>query len=178
MNERYRTLLGHFRHEVGHYYWSRFVEKNEPCLGEFRELFGDERLNYNRALNRYYREGPIANWQDSFVTAYASSHPWEDWAESWAHYLHIHDSLETANSWGISVERSKPNLFSTLQPADSLQSFETLLQHWIYLSMALNSLNRSMGKGDAYPFILSGPAIKKIAFIQKVIRANRQTKPE
>jgi hypothetical protein len=41
------------------------------------------------------RKSP-ANWQKSFISKYATSHPWEDWAETWAHYLHIMDMLETA----------------------------------------------------------------------------------
>lgn len=169
MNERYRTLLGHFRHEVGHYYWSELIEKNQELLSEFREVFGDERLNYNKALKKYYKEGPILNWRNSFVSSYATSHPWEDWAESWAHYLHMHESLETAKSWGLTVSFNKGNNTNIVNMNSYSWSFEEMRHQWVYLSIALNSLNRSMGMADVYPFVLSEPAINKMRFVQKVI---------
>ena len=46
MGELYRTLLGHFRHEIGHYYWDRLIA-NTPHLEEFRRIFGDERQDYD-----------------------------------------------------------------------------------------------------------------------------------
>ena len=105
LGEPYRTLVGHFRHEIGHYYWDRLV-RDGGRLEAFRELFGDERADYGQALQRHYREGPPPDWQSRFISAYASSHPWEDFAETWAHYLHIVDALETARSYGINVRAS------------------------------------------------------------------------
>src|SRR3954453_10676534 len=102
MGEPYGTLLGHFRHEVGHYFWDVLV-RDDPSIERFREVFGDERLDYGEALKAHYARGPKANWQDEFVSAYAASHPWEDFAETWAHYLHIVDTLETANAFGLRV---------------------------------------------------------------------------
>ena len=90
--EPYRTLLGHVRHEAGHYYWDRLIDGTDRH-DEFRAPFGDERDDYQAALQRHYASGPPADWQARFVTAYASAHPWEDWAETWAHYLHITDTL-------------------------------------------------------------------------------------
>ena len=174
MNERYRTLLGHFRHEIGHYYWSRLVDKNDFLLDEFRNLFGDERQNYNKLLNQYYKDGPRSDWRDNFVSAYASSHPWEDWAESWAHYLHMHESLETAKSWGLSVRYRKGETRSEVDMNSVAVSFAEMLNQWIYLGIALNSLNRSMGMADVYPFVLSAPSIKKMEFVRKVIFAGRE----
>ena len=100
MNEPYRTLLGHFRHEIGHYYWGRLV-RGTNFLEPYRELFGNEEANYDEALKRYYASGPPVNWQDNYISAYATSHPWEDWAETWAHFMHIQDAVEVANDFGL-----------------------------------------------------------------------------
>jgi hypothetical protein len=102
MGEPYRTLLGHFRHEIAHYYWDRLV-RDASGIEAFRQLFGDEREDYSAALQRHYANGPPPNWQESFVSAYASTHPWEDWAETWAHYFHMVDTLETASAFGMRV---------------------------------------------------------------------------
>ena len=99
MHEPYRTLLGHFRHEIGHYYWDRLITESD-LIEPFRELFGDERQDYALAL-KHYQQGPSADWQNYYVSAYASTHPWEDWAETWAHYLHMTDALETAAASGL-----------------------------------------------------------------------------
>ena len=102
MHEPYRTILGHFRHEIGHYYWDRLIRDTDRIEG-FRRLFGDERHDYDRALQQHYNQGAPGDWAWSFVSAYASSHPWEDWAETWAHYLHVIDSLETADDCGLGL---------------------------------------------------------------------------
>ncbi len=100
LHEPSRTLLGHFRHEVGHYYWDRLI-RDQGGLEGFREVFGDERADYAAALKRYYEKGAPPDWTENFISAYASSHPWEDWAETWTHYLHMVDSLETAKAGGV-----------------------------------------------------------------------------
>ena len=176
MNEKYRTLLGHFRHEIGHYYWDRLVAGSE-ALTEFRELFGDERADYGDALNTYYEGGAPQDWQSRFISQYASAHPWEDWAESWAHYLHIIDTLETAFHYGVQVEREVAS--GEVQRADlgfdpyRLADFDLVIRHWMPLTHALNSLNRSMGLQDLYPFVLSNEAIRKLAFVHRVVRGYR-----
>jgi hypothetical protein len=106
MGEPYRTLLGHFRHEIGHYYWDRLV-RDEGRLEECRAVFGDERADYDQALKTYYANGPAPNWQNSFISAYATAHPWEDFAETWAHYMHIVDTLEMAASFGIAIHPAR-----------------------------------------------------------------------
>ncbi|KHE92229.1 MAG: putative zinc-binding metallopeptidase [Candidatus Scalindua rubra] len=169
MNERYRTLLGHFRHEIGHYYWFLLIEGNNELLSQFREVFGNEQENYNKALKRYYAEGAPTGWQQRFVSAYASSHPWEDWAESWAHYLHMFDTLETAHAWGLTVMIKKENEMRSIRFENYSQPFEEMRNQWIDLSCMLNSLNRSMGMKDVYPFVWSEMAIEKLRFIQQVI---------
>ncbi|RUO58719.1 zinc-binding metallopeptidase family protein [Pseudidiomarina insulisalsae] len=174
MNEQYRTLLGHFRHESGHYYWDRLIH-NSPWLEEFRALFGDERLDYTLALQNYYREGPAPDWHKVWVSAYASMHPWEDWAETWAHYLHMVDTLETASDYDFSV--SAHPVINPLQqlpptrPEQTTAHFNQLYDDWVRLTGMLNALNRSMGHGDAYPFVFSSLALDKLRFVDKVICA-------
>ncbi|MCB9720319.1 MAG: putative zinc-binding peptidase [Candidatus Omnitrophica bacterium] len=169
MNERYRTLLGHFRHEIGHYYWWLLVHRNEDLLKRFRDLFGDERVDYDEALQKYYAGGAPVDWQNRHVSAYASAHPWEDWAESWAHYLHMFDTLETAGAWGMIVKFIKGKQRQSIHLEHRLQTFEEMRNQWVYLSCALNSLNRSMGMTDVYPFVWTETIIEKLRFIQQVI---------
>ncbi|MCF8075603.1 MAG: putative zinc-binding peptidase [Desulfotignum sp.] len=173
MDEHYRTILGHFRHESGHYYWNRLIRDTE-WLGPCRELFGDDTLDYSTALELHYQAGPPPDWQERFVSAYAASHPWEDWAETWAHYLHIMDTLETAHQFGIQVDpmvKGNDELDVSLDFDPYQQDrFEVLTGHWLPVSFALNSLNRSMGHDHAYPFVLSPLVLKKLDFIHRVVR--------
>jgi len=171
MKEPYRTLLGHFRHETGHYYWDRLVN-NTKFLEPFRAVFGDERLNYEDAMKTYYGTGAPVDWQDNYISMYATMHPWEDWAESWAHYLHIQDTLEVAADFGLVGKRikidPKGNAEGT-QASLKAKPFGQVLEAWAELTIALNSINRSMGLRDLYPFILSKPVVDKLYFISEVI---------
>lgn len=175
MNERYRTLLGHFRHESGHYYWDLLVAHSGMLEG-FRGLFGDERQDYAQALDRYYRDGPPIGWEESWISAYASAHPWEDWAETWAHYLHMVDTLETAHDYGFSIEGRRLVAPHPVGQAASgynpPASFDVLVEDWGALTVALNALNRSMGLPDAYPFAMTGRALEKIGFAHSVINGS------
>jgi hypothetical protein len=172
LEEPYRTLLGHFRHEVGHYYWDKLV-RDGGKLGSFRALFGNEEIDYQAALKRHYETGAPAGWQDDYVSAYATCHPWEDWAETWAHYLHIVDTLEMAGAFGITVRPSvtdDPDLvteidFNSYRTTD----FRLLVEAWLPLSVAVNSLNRSMGQPDLYPFALGPSAIAKMGYVHDLI---------
>jgi hypothetical protein len=157
MKERYRTLLGHFRHEIGHYFWDRLVRDREP-LEACRELFGDERVDYALALKNHYAQAPEPDYAERFISQYAASHPWEDFAETFAHYLHMIDTLETAAQFGFSAA-----------PAERSDDFAALMASWYPLSVALNSLNRSMGMPDPYPFVLSEPIERKLAFVHRLI---------
>ena len=174
MDEVYRTLLNHFRHEIGHYYWEVLVAGSD-WLERFRSVFGDERINYSDALELHYRNGPPDNWQKNYISSYASSHPWEDWAESWAHYLHMVDTLETAYAFGLTINpklKGCPENISTLISEDAYRcsDFSQLFKQWIPLSLALNSLNRSMGLPDTYTFVISPSVRKKLAFVHELIR--------
>jgi hypothetical protein len=178
MNERYRTLLGHFRHESGHYYWDRLIA-DSVSLDGFRALFGDERADYAQALQRYYERGPVPDWPSSWISAYASVHPWEDWAETWAHYLHMVDTLETAHDFdtGIAGRRLGTVESARAQAASGYgdtESFDVLMKDWACLGVALNALNRSMGLPDAYPFAVTGRALDKLRFVHAVIHRQLQ----
>ena len=184
MGEAYRTLLGHFRHEIGHYYWDRLIKGDQGSgigdqgsgssgwLGPFRELFGDYTCDYADAQTRHYNEGPPPDWPERFVSAYASMHPWEDWAETFAHYLHMVDTLETAGAYGLALTPRAasgvpiPNVATRRLHFDD---FDEMIAAWFPLTNALNSLNRSMGLADLYPFVLSEPAIAKLRFVHDVI---------
>ena len=181
MNEDYRTPLGHIRHEVGHYYWDRLIA-NSNNIDSFRAVFGDERHDYQKTLKKHYENGPRANWQDSFISAYASSHPWEDWAETWAHYLHITDTMETAYDFGFIIEgRAMPQPLSAATSNTTMQSgyfdaidFDQMLTDWLRLTIAMNALNRSMGLRDAYPFSVSKKVGDKLRYVHDIITTSIQ----
>ncbi len=174
LHEPYRTLLGHLRHESGHFYWDRLLLNGR--IDDFRAMFGDERINYNQALQDYYAAGGApANWQSSFVSAYATAHPWEDWAETWAHYLHMVDLMETASSYNTRVVvpgTDADDAEEVTNPFDAEPSdFDELVEQWVPLTLLLNSLNRSLGQDDAYPFALTAGALEKLRFVHDVIHA-------
>lgn len=177
LGERYRTLLGHFRHEVGHYFWDRLI-RDGGRLDAFRRRFGDEREDYAAALQRHYEVGPPADWQQRHISRYAASHPWEDWAESWAHYLHMTAVIETAAGCGLSLDPDHHRQPS-VDPADLPDEagggdFRLLASSWHAVSLVMNSLNRSIGLPDAYPFVLSDAVLDKLEFVHEVVRANRE----
>ena len=173
LHEPYRTLLGHVRHEVGHYFWDRLIRDDDDRLAGFRALFGDERQDYAEALKSHYDHGPAEDWPDRCVTAYASVHPWEDWAETWAHYLHITDTVEIAADSGLTLrprQRNRLRLASVPDPvAGEAAGFDRMMESWYPLTYILNNLNRGLGLPVAYPFVLPGPAIEKLRFIHDVI---------
>jgi hypothetical protein len=182
MNEPYRELLGHFRHEIGHYFWERLIGE-ERRIDSFRDIFGDENQHYAAALQRYYANGPAPNWQEGFVSAYATSHPWEDFAETWAHYLHIVDTLEMAAAFGIRVSPrldTQGDLKTDINVDPyTAPNFSAVVDAWLPLTFALNGINRCMGQADLYPFILSPLVIQKIDFIHLLIRdARRGSRPD
>ncbi len=168
MGEPYRTLLGHFRHESGHYYWDRLVATDPAMLNASRALFGDDRADYGEALQRHYNEGVPANWQQSHISAYATMHPWEDFAETWAHYLHILDTLETAAAFSLKVQpllaRGHIAAAMDFDPYET-RAFAPIVESWLPVEFATNSMNRSMGLTDLYPFVLSETAIRKLGFV-------------
>lgn len=174
MSEPYRTLIGHFRHEIGHYYWNYFFADSKK-VDAFKEVFGNVNHDYAEALQSYYRNGPIKNWELDYISPYASSHPHEDWAETWAHYLHLMDTLETASHLGLgfSGTGSGPGLQVCPDPYDE-SDFDTLLDFGLELTRIGNSLNRSMGLPDIYPFVIPETVGHKLGFIHRFLpRDNR-----
>ena len=174
MGEPYRTLLGHFRHEVGHFYWDMLIRDGHR-IEAFRAVFGDESEDYGEALKRHYAGGPPPNWQENFVSTYATSHPWEDWAESWAHYLHIIDGMETAATFGLEVHPTidPDHVLETSPDVDPYgpEPLDRLIHRWLPLTIALNAMNQSMGLNDLYPFVLSPAVIVKLEFIHDIVHA-------
>lgn len=172
MGEPYRTLLGHFRHEIGHHYWDLLVDGH---VGQerFRTLFGDERADYGEALQAYYAHGAPPNWYQTHISAYATAHPWEDFAESFAHYLHIVDTVETAAAFGVRARPRTQDATLTILPVQFDPYMEpdmgAIIDNWIPLASLLNNLNRAMGHPDAYPFILTPAVIEKLAFINDLV---------
>ena len=170
MGEPYRSLVGHLRHEIGHFYWDLLV-RDGGRLEEARQVFGDERADYATALERDYQDGPPAAWAETHVSTYATSHPWEDFAETWAHCLHIIDTLDTAQSFRI-VVAPQGGTAAELEPgfdAYAESDMERLIALWLPLTYAVNSLNRSMGQPDLYPFVLSPAVIAKLGFVRRLI---------
>ncbi|MEV7552952.1 putative zinc-binding metallopeptidase [Amycolatopsis sp. NPDC089917] len=176
LDEPYRTLLGHFRHEIGHWYWNRLIDQ-EPAHDRFRQLFGDERQDYQQALKKHYATPTDTGWANDHVSHYAAAHPWEDWAETFAHLLHIRDTTQTAADLGLMIAGTSiaPHPATSVDaiPDEHNDDFVSLVSTWIPLSRALNQLNRSMGKDDLYPFALSPAAHEKLRFTNEVITGKR-----
>lgn len=172
MGEPYRTLLGHFRHEIGHHYWDLLVD-GQSSIERFRTIFGDERADYGQALIAYYANGAPPAWYQTHISAYATAHPWEDFAESFAHYLHIADTVETAAAYGVRARPKTHDATLAILPVTfdpyMEPDMDAIIEHWIPLSSLLNNLNRAMGHPDAYPFILTPPIIEKLRFINDLV---------
>ena len=191
VGEQYRTLLGHFRHELGHFYWEQWF-RDDAGLQSFRDRFGDERQDYQAALNQHYEQGAMADWQQNYISAYASLHPWEDWAETFAHYLHMIDTLETAQGFGLqlSICKNGPEDSSAVtdtkrlalpqNPNSSIgtSSFPDMIDTWMSFTVMLNSINRSMGIEDAYPFVLTPAVLGKLKTVHDYVQHSAYAKRE
>ena len=165
MDEPYRTLLGHFRHEIGHFYFYRLINTSADHKQRFRTLFGDPDSDYQEALNRHYRQGAPPGWKANYVSSYATMHPAEDWAETFAHYLHIRDTLDTSAAFGFA-----PSGATFDRRALGPSAFDTIIDMWMPLAWSLNMVNRSMGRDDLYPFVLPTPVLDKMRFVPPPIR--------
>lgn len=181
MNELYRTLIGHFRHEIGHYYWDRLVA-DRHAQDMFRAIFGDERQDYDAALARYYGNGPRPDWKLGYVSAYASSHPWEDFAETWAHYLHMIEGIDTARAYSLQLAPRPESETAVALTADfdpyGDRPISSLVDSWIPLTIMANALNRSMGQPDIYPFVITAEVLAKLEFVHDLIRRSQDTRRE
>lgn len=159
LDEPYRTMLGHFRHETGHYFEGALVFSDPELTEQARAMFGDDRESYQDAIQRHYDEGAPENWKENHISQYATMHPYEDFAETFAHYLHICDTVDTALQYG---------LVNGPGPATSEDFGEVVRETWIPLSVALNQVNRSMGANDLYPFVLPATVIAKLDFVHRL----------
>lgn len=175
MEEPYRTVIGHLRHEIGHYYWAMLVRG--PALATFRGLFGDERRDYPQALQRHYAQGAPVGWAQSHISAYASSHPWEDFAETWAHWMHITDGLETFRAYGIALDGPAGTTVRIDEDPYATRDVQRMIEAWVTVSVALNSMNRGMGQPDLYPFVLSARVVDKLRFVHGLIQAASEKLP-
>lgn len=155
LGEGYRTPLGHVRHELGHWHWQAYIEQNPELLTRFRDLFGNEALDYPTALAKHYERKDTGGWRDSYLSYYASSHPWEDYAESFAHVLHMHAIVETAYAEGFITSA-----------ADSLARLYGI---WAPLTVSLNEIAQAMGTAEPYPFAPSATALAKMSFVYEII---------
>ncbi|SHJ92982.1 hypothetical protein SAMN02745244_03600 [Tessaracoccus bendigoensis DSM 12906] len=181
LGEPYRTMLGHFRHEVGHYYQWKLVEQpGGAMLDECRALFGDERSSYSDALQRHYRNGAPAGWEQAHISSYATMHPWEDFAETFAHYQHILLTLAITATGGLVMKQGRqPALAADVVPRTDYSDvpMSVALADWHWISHLLNRANHAMGKGDLYPFTIPGPVAEKLSFVHRVVVASRVAEP-
>ncbi|MFT3960152.1 putative zinc-binding metallopeptidase [Propionivibrio sp.] len=170
LGEPMRTLLGHLRHEVAHYLQYRWLAGDEAAMARCREVFGDERADYAEALARHHGEGPPPDWQSHFISAYASAHPWEDWAETCAHTLLVVDAVETAAAWGLRLDGQAARTRLT-GPIAEKPVDDVVLEHWLPVAQFLNAMNRSLGLRDSYPFLMPDAVLAKMATVQALLRA-------
>jgi hypothetical protein len=181
LGEPYRTMLGHFRHEVGHYYqWVLVEQPGGAWLDECRELFGDERTSYAEALDRHYRVGPPADWAETYLSSYATMHPWEDFAETFAHYQHILATLALTANGGLLMRRDvQPTLPADVVPRTDYDDvpMSVALDDWRWVSHLLNRANHAMGKGDLYPFAIPERAAVKLDFVHRLVLASQVERP-
>jgi hypothetical protein len=179
--EPYRSLLGHFRHEIGHHFWDMLV-RDRGRIEQCRAVFGDDSQAYEEALKRHYEQGPPADWPEHFVSAYATSHPWEDFAETWAHYLHIVDTLETASAFGLRIQPAidQDGTHSARLDFDpyAVGTINEIIDAWAPFVIAMNSVNRAIGRPDLYPFVLSPAVVEKLSFIHDLVRGASRPTPK
>jgi hypothetical protein len=161
LGEQYRTPLGHIRHELGHYVWLRYVATDPGRLTEFRDVFGDDTADYAQALDAHYARSDDGSWHDDYVSFYASAHPWEDYAESWAQVMHVHDVVSTGSAWGVIEAPGSP-----FDP-------ERWIPAAVLVSLAANELARALGMRDLYPFALSPGARRKIEAAWRLAQVTR-----
>jgi hypothetical protein len=163
------------RHEVGHYYFAQLVSQREE-IADFRSLFGDERNDYSSALDEHYRRTRTgADEADSsrFVTAYAAAHPLEDWAETFAHYLHTLDGLQTADSHGLyAAGRRDGTLAVRTRRAGDAQSFSSILERWLPVAETINAIADGLGSTRPYPFTLGPVVVTKLEFVHARVMAH------
>lgn len=166
--EPMRTLLGHLRHEVSHYLQYRWLDRT-PAELTCRAVFGDERADYAQALQHYHQAGPAPDWAQSHISAYASAHPWEDWAETCAHYLLMIDAVQTAAAWGLRLDGPAEAAPQLVGASDLPNAHDLALTQWLPVAQFLNAMNRSLGLHDSYPFLMPDAVLTKLGTVQTLL---------
>ena len=161
LGEAHRTLIGHFRHEIGHFYWDVLVKgrREEECIA----VFGDHNNpTYSEALERHYKEGAPANWPEHYISGYATMHPWEDFAETWAAYLDMVSVLDTAEHAGFGGATRM--VYADIDP---------IIARYKELGIVLNEFNRGMGLLDVVPEVFVPAVVEKLRYIHRLVRLGR-----
>lgn len=169
LEEPYRTMIGHMRHEIGHMLWWR-LSLRDDFLDAFRAMFGDERIDYRASLQYYFENGPPAEWRQHYLTTYAAAHPHEDWAETAAHLLHLTDITDSF----VATALSSPQVPHAGWDPYSEPDPDRLIHTAASIATGINHVNRSMGLSDLYPFVLSSHARHKLAFVHNWLRRGAQ----
>ena len=161
LGEPQRSLVGHFRHEVGHYYWDLLFRSDPGAKQRFIDTFGDpDHPSYSEAMDRHYQQGPPRDWRNRFVSAYATMHPWEDWAETWSLFLDIFGTMDTLSAHGL--ER---------WPAAAADAgFDRLVEAYTTVAVALNELSRNRGMTALHPESVAAPVLEKLALVRREVR--------
>ncbi|WP_051946488.1 putative zinc-binding metallopeptidase [Verrucomicrobium sp. BvORR106] len=177
LGEEFRTLAGHMRHELAHYYWD-LLASDPAWLPAFRERFGDEQVDYGDSLTQYYGGGARLDWNQNCITPYASAHPWEDWAETFAHFLHLHEGVHVARTYGLeggqlpfAIQKFDLKVLGSRVPKREARLFLEDINAWVKLSLLTNEMSRALGHPNSYPFVLNGPVVEKLWFVRQSIPA-------
>lgn len=168
LGEPYRTMVGHFRHEIAHFLFERLAV-SEEFKGSFHDLFGDETTDYGAALKSHYEVGPPAGWENAHISSYASAHPHEDWAESAAHALHLVDMVDSFAAAHLSSQTFAGAGYDAYREEDAAR----LLTAAMEIGVALNHVNRALGISDLYPFVTPAQVLEKLTFAQTWLKRNR-----
>lgn len=175
--EPWRTVLGHMRHEFAHYIFHRWLAADDIALASFRCTFGDERADYAEALSRHHSTGAPAGWEANHVSAYASSRPHEDWAETCAHLLLIVDAVDTASAWGLRLRSEAADARPQEPDLHRLSTDSLVLEQWLPVAQFLNAMHRSLGLRDSYPFLLTPGVVAKMRVACDLLRRAVEAKP-
>ena len=165
MGEPYRTLLGHFRHESGHYFWDRLVAPDPEsldvvsrpvrrrarglCGGAERALCAKARRPTGRRISSAPMPAPIPGRISPKAGRIicTSSTRWR-----------------RRRAFDLSVVTRRKTTRINFDPHNAA-SMQQLIDAWLPITFTVNGLNRSMGQPDLYPFILSPRTIAKLAFV-------------
>jgi hypothetical protein len=83
------------------------------------------------------------------------------------------DTLDTARAFGLRIRADAGrvgNLSASISfdPYDQA-SFSAILEVWLPMTFAVNSINRSMGIDDLYPFIISPEVAGKLTLVHNIV---------